>query len=309
MERQLDARFTPERKGRALCIAAGNDGKQALHARLQFSSTRSALLKWTVAGNKGSVVSIFLDQANAHSLAWGFIGRSIPKSSFKANYNRISKRSDFTIQSPPGTYVMKVMGKTADVVTADAYIPAPHRFSGDNAKAGSQVATPGTSTQAITVGSYDFNDQLLLSGNRVGTLRPSTSKRGPMIVGALSGYSNPGPRRLDHLQKPDLTAPGQYHIAAAPLHRIPADSGIPRERSNRYRTFNGTSAATPYCAGVIALMLQKNPKLSVHEIKGILQASVSKDRFTGQTPNPQWGFGKLDLAAVQSALSRTPNGK
>jgi subtilisin family serine protease len=66
----------------------------------------------------------------------------------------------------------------------------------------------------------------------------------------------------------------------------------------------GTSAAAPYVAGVVALMLQKNPALDAAQVKEILTKSVAPaDDFTGALPNTQWGYGKID---PQAALKATP---
>jgi hypothetical protein len=50
--------------------------------------------------------------------------------------------------------------------------------------------------------------------------------------------------------------------------------------------------------GVIALMLEKNPQLDAAQVKTILQQSARADAFTGGTPNPSWGYGKLDALAA-----------
>jgi subtilisin family serine protease len=66
--------------------------------------------------------------------------------------------------------------------------------------------------------------------------------------------------------------------------------------------FNGTSAATPYTAGVVALMFQKKPALTLGQIRELLKNNASHDGFTATLPNPSWGYGKLDLAAVKRIL-------
>lgn len=308
VERQLDARFLPATSGRVICFAAGNDGKQSLHANLEMSATQADTLRWTVPAGKTARVSIHLDEERLSAIQWELRGPTIiPQQKVVGSYNRFSKKCSWVIPSPAGSYVMRIKCKSQKTVTADAYITAPGEFIGTNARPGSQISTPGTCTNAITVGSYDFNDQLQLK-NRLVAIRPSTMRSGAMTVGAISGYSNPGPRR-DGLQKPELAAPGQYHVAAATLQPMPADKRIPREATGLYRAFNGTSAATPYCAGVIALMFEKNPELTGSDVRRILTSAVTSDRHTGTTPNALWGHGKLDLAAVRRALQLVPAAK
>jgi len=71
---------------------------------------------------------------------------------------------------------------------------------------------------------------------------------------------------------------------------------------NNYGIQNAVSAAAPLTAGVIALMLDANPNLTPAMIKQILQQTARSDGFTGNVPNNQWGYGKLDaLNAVEEA--------
>lgn len=91
--------------------------------------------------------------------------------------------------------------------------------------------------------------------------------------------------------------------------------------------FGGTSAACPLVAGVAALMLGANPKLTWAEIKEILAGTADKidpagssftDRF-GHTRStqynsgghsPAYGYGRVNAdKAVQEAMRRKPRGK
>jgi hypothetical protein len=67
-----------------------------------------------------------------------------------------------------------------------------------------------------------------------------------------------------------------------------------------YGMAGAVSAAAPTVTGIVALMLQMNPKLDAPTVKRILQQTARSDAFTGPTPNPSWGYGKVDaLAALQ----------
>jgi subtilisin family serine protease len=75
-----------------------------------------------------------------------------------------------------------------------------------------------------------------------------------------------------------------------------------------YGRASATSAANPLVTGIIALMLQANPRLDAAMVKKILQQSARADSFTGPVPNPQWGYGKVDASnavyLVRSTLPR-----
>jgi hypothetical protein len=50
-------------------------------------------------------------------------------------------------------------------------------------------------------------------------------------------------------------------------------------------------------------MLQRNPKLTTSDVRGILKGTAQRDAFTGPDEwNPAYGFGKLDIARVLSAM-------
>ena len=66
-----------------------------------------------------------------------------------------------------------------------------------------------------------------------------------------------------------------------------------------YATASGTSMATPVVAGTIALMKQKNPSLTVAQVKGILY-TTSKDLGASGYDNT-YGHGRIDASAAVGA--------
>src|SRR5215467_13531378 len=53
----------------------------------------------------------------------------------------------------------------------------------------------------------------------------------------------------------------------------------------------------------VALMLQLNPQLTGRQIKQILHDTSVSDSITGSTPNPSWGYGKLNLLQALTAAA------
>ena len=52
-----------------------------------------------------------------------------------------------------------------------------------------------------------------------------------------------------------------------------------------YKTMNGTSMASPMVTGIVALMLELNPKLTQTQIKDIIRATALNDSYTGDAIN------------------------
>ena len=79
------------------------------------------------------------------------------------------------------------------------------------------------------------------------------------------------------------------------------------------QTFGGTSAATPYVAGVAALVLSVNPYLKGQQVRNILESTAQKIggyNYQANPSRPNWnnemGYGLVDAyAAVQAAACQT----
>jgi subtilisin family serine protease len=193
-----------------------------------------------------------------------------------------------------GFYIYSQSGKT---YAADAYIDGGS-FPEALANYEKLVGTPGGAANAITVGSYDWNDAFFYQGQMVEV--PDFQLDKPLRIGRLSTYSSAGLARAGQV-KPDIVAPGQWFTAPWTISK-PAE--LP-ESSGQYALFNGTSAATPYTAGIIALLFEKQPALSLGELKDLLKSCATEDRpITGQVPNPNWGYGKLDVKALRKILKQ-----
>lgn len=95
----------------------------------------------------------------------------------------------------------------------------------------------------------------------------------------ITDFSSRGPT-ADERMKPDISAPG-YKITAPEANS-----------TNNYVEFSGTSMATPFTAGTVALMLDANSNLTPTQIKDNL-ISTAQD-WGGNGQDVDYGFGKLD---------------
>lgn len=288
-ERHLSARFSPAAPGRAICIAAGNEAKRGLHAELQFGKPGSEL-SWVA--NSEADLSIFVETPDSDDLQMSKL-----EISPWVRVNHTTDRTEILFELDPGAGRLTLSSVSGKSYVAHAYFSyGVATFSQELRSASRLVGEPATAAGAIAVGSYDWNDRFDQHGQIVYLLDAVTRKE--LSVGELSQYSNAGYLTADGFAKPDIVAPGQWFTAPASMN-----SRADRDTSHYYQSFVGTSAATPYMAGVIALLLEKDPSLTVGEIRQALKKAASQDQFTGSPPNPEWGYGKLNYTAVERLVN------
>lgn len=133
---------------------------------------------------------------------------------------------------------------------------------------------------------------------------------GTLVGGALAGFSSVGPT-LDGRVKPDIAAPGVSVASAVSSFTDNNFSTATTVEFNGetypFTRISGTSMSGPVVSGVVALMLDANPFLSVEQVKEIIQTTARTDSKTGVIPaggSTKWGAGKLNaFAAVKLALN------
>lgn len=141
----------------------------------------------------------------------------------------------------------------------------------------------GNECQTITNPSAIFPESFTIGATDSNDVIAKFSSRGATPNGVL---------------KPNVSAPG-VGVHSAWL-------------GDAYRVLSGTSMAAPHVAGTIALMISANPELrgQPDQIEAILEATVkpmTTDQScggyaAGDTPNPVFGYGRIDaLAAVKAA--------
>ncbi len=139
------------------------------------------------------------------------------------------------------------------------------------------INTPGIHPDVITVGALDDK----------GTLDRKDD--------TVADFSSRGPTQVDRLHKPDLLAPGVNVFGPLSPGSHLDTPDVPHD-GQKYFAISGTSMATPMVAGMAAILLQANPKLTHQEIKEILVRSC--DNYLPDEPNIQ-GAGVIN---AQSAL-------
>ncbi len=195
----------------------------------------------------------------------------------------------------------------------------------------------------ITIASklaYDHSMTVVFAGGNSGPTKDTWNPyaKAPWVIGVaagskegdLAGFSSRGVRSelrltnedpLDDYNAPTITAPGTGRIYDTNVDKftsamvstrstsnltangLNADADLPPGHIPFYTQISGTSMATPYVAGVVALMLDADPTLTPDEIKEIITSTAS--RMPGRE---DWevGAGHINAhAAVDKVFNRS----
>ncbi len=153
----------------------------------------------------------------------------------------------------------------------------------------------GTAKRIISAGAYIGRATLKYWNDSV---EVSTDKKGD-----LAHFSGTGPT-VDGRIKPEITAPGWRIVAAMSRSSQPDLTPVIwpdiSKKSGRYAEATGTSGAAPVVAGIIALMLQINPRLTPETALKCIQKSAIHDQWTGDITAPinRWGAGKINASGA-----------
>ncbi len=118
------------------------------------------------------------------------------------------------------------------------------------------------------------------------------------LIDTLTGFSSKGPRSVDGLIKPEISAPGSNVISAK------------MGGGQQTVQMSGTSMSAPHMTGVVALIKQAQPDLSASEIKNILMGTAKTIGFKDvRYPISMQGSGRVqaDKAAFSKLVFQEPS--
>jgi subtilisin family serine protease len=157
-------------------------------------------------------------------------------------------------------------------------------FSGTSVQDTLKIGSPGAAKTAVTVASYTTKVEY--------TDIDGTPRSVGLTLDDISDFSSEGPLR-DGTQKPDVAAPGAMIVSALSADSTPSRAEI---INSKFVVKAGTSMATPFVAGIVALLLERDPNLEPAVLKELLQENSLIPGQEAGTFDPKWGFGLINTA-------------
>lgn len=168
------------------------------------------------------------------------------------------------------------------------------RFTSDNFMT---IGSPAVAKSVISVGSYVTKNSFI---NVFGNLIDYSNS---IVIGQISLFSSRGPSR-DGRTLPTILAPGEWVFSAwsSQTNIINADTTTV-DISGIYVGMKGTSMSVPHVTGAIALLLQFSPNLNYSQVIELVKKAGREDAFTGNLPNNNAGWGKLDVLRLMQFIT------
>jgi minor extracellular serine protease Vpr len=327
LSKKIDAVVGPGKPGVVFITGTGDDGGRNNHAGGVVQAGQTAQVQIQKGGTAALVVTLWYSGDDRFNVSMATPSGNFGPYAAPANntfdrqttaafnygqdgsiyFDNLLRRIFFVINGPPGTYTMSLNGASVLSGRFDAYLGGAYFFTNDlnrfltyNTQERT-IWSAATARNNIAPNSYVFRThwQGLDGGNY------SVTNEG--TVGDLWLGSSVGPT-WDGRIGVDISAPGDRTITtyAPNSYWATARGNMIVDGGGLYGMASAVSAAAPVTTGVVALMLQKNPKADAAVIKSALQRSARVDAFTGAVPNPRFGYGKLDAFAAVAATPLLP---
>jgi subtilisin family serine protease len=304
--------------GKIVCCAAGNEGNDNIHGQATISSGRMKGMRFNVPLNqvgivwlngwysKNSQLEVSLRSPNGfvtpfqkiitggnpavdHQLPDARVQIVTPgPDAANGDYNFfVQIRGNGPSPVMGGVWQLRVRNTSANDTRLDVWTlddTSSVLFTGSSIKDSMKIGAPGCARSAVTVAAYttkfkytDIDNQVREMG-----LEPDT----------ISEFSSEGPLRND-VQKPDIAAPGAMIVSA-----MSSNANFDRSMTvnSKFVAMAGTSMATPFVTGLVALLLQRDRHLTPDGIKELLRKNSSIPGKPCGTFDHKWGYGLINTA-------------
>ena len=330
LSRKIEAVFGPDRPGRVWVASSGDEGSLPNHSGGNYASGSPTVVRFDHTSNGVSLLSAWYSGDAPANISirlpnGATVGPVGPGGSLTQNgvtilhYRPGHEFYPWTSTSGDRAVVMKIdghQGEGAFLIEATGANGGRFDLYGDIF--GQAFLTPSSpfldllvpgrlNDVSATIGAVVVGDHVARDGyTDIDGIVRNFSHEG--VTGDLWLKSSGGLTR-DGRFVMDITAPGETSFASLSQHSIWTIFrwGIPLEGEGQYIRFGGTSGAGPIVVGAIALMLEVNPDLTANQVKEILHDTAISDGFTGETPNSDWGYGKLNIPAAVAAAEAQAN--
>ena len=173
---------------------------------------------------------------------------------------------------------------------------------------GGRLNGPDTACFPAALSDVRRADGIVAVGNTTEADQINAGTRNPGLGENACNFAGGGSTRGPHV---DVSAPGTEICSSVPA-ALPGDPAPPRAPplcraplnavAQPYRSFTGTSMATPHVSGVAALMLERDPRLNPGQVECLLRATSVDLGPRGR--DDAFGDGRVDAyAAVLSVIS------
>lgn len=304
--------------GKIVCCAAGNEGNDNIHGQTNVASGRKRSMRFNVPLNQVNIIWLNAWYANDSELEVavrspnGFVtsyqkiitdGNPTQKHDLPdAQVEIVTPGPDqsngdhnFFVQirgknkSPVqgGIWQLRVRNTSANDTRLDVWAlddSSSVFFTGTSIKDSLKIGSPGAASSAVTVAAYTTKAKYEdIDGN--------TREMG-LELHTISDFSSEGPLR-NNAQKPDIAAPGAMIVATLSAN---ADYDRSMMINSQFVALAGTSMATPFVTGLVALLLQRDPHLDPDKLKDLLRKNSAIPGKPTGTFDSKWGFGLINTA-------------
>ncbi|AFZ03117.1 S8 family peptidase [Calothrix sp. PCC 6303] len=309
----IDAESGP---GKIVCCAAGNEGNDNIHGQAEVKSCSMSSMRFRVPSTQVGIVwlngwytgntqleiavrspigfvtpwqKIIADgnPSKDYNLPDGKVQIVTPAADPSNNdYNFfVQIQGNGTFPVTQGVWQLRVRNKSKEQTRLDVWTlddTGSVFFTGKSAQDTMKIGSPGAAKTAITVASFttktEYND---IDGNK---------REVGLTLDDISEFSSEGPLRNNE-QKPDVAAPGAMICST-----LSSAAAFDRAMmvNSKFVMLAGTSMATPFISGLVALLLQRDASLTPDAVKEIFKKNSTIPGKGAGEFDPKWGFGLIN---------------